>query len=145
MPSKGTITEVFTAHLDNLSVYAAADEQAATNQEAGSFYKPPEAEGWSGDLFDHVGMAKAFDRTELFEMFRKVVGADPGTLADLQLTALQGDTIAALERAYRARHRTSPRAHTHAAARRMGHSHPAGVLSKGIVGYLQNLDRLGKS
>jgi hypothetical protein len=108
-----------------------------------NFYQPPDS-GWSGDVTDWQGMSQAFDRTLQQEDFQKMV-TDDGTTSDNTLIVLQNDLLAALERAYRARHHSSVRTRMHAAARHRGHGHSGGVLKKGLQGYLEWIEKQGKA
>lgn len=101
---------------------------------------------WDGNLFDIEGMSKPFDRTEIAQDAKDSVkaGDDPGNVGDLILTSLQGDFLAAMERAYRARNATSVRLRAQTAGRRAGHGHEAGALVAGIQAYVEIIEQLSK-
>jgi len=140
--SKAAVRENFLQHLQQLVDYQQARYEASVQGNGSDFYAPP-ASDWSGDLHDQEGLAKAFDRTPQYEDFQYAATAS-GVQGDFELTILQGDWIAMLERAYRSRHRTAIRSRLHAAARHRGHAHPAGVLPRGLQGYLEWLDKQAK-
>ena len=137
---KAQIRDIFTKQLDKLKEYAEADEQGLLNQKPNKMYEPDKGE-WDGDLFNIEGMGKAFDRSQIHDDFRATVTED-GITTDLEIEILQGDFVAALERAYRARHHSPVRHRCHAAARRRGHRDENGVFTKGLLGYLEHLKRL---
>jgi len=120
----------------------AENEHKASIRDGGWWeWYAPEKEGWSGDPFDLEGMAEPFKRSQHEEEFAKAVAdpQSPGVVADLMLSQLQGDILASLERALRARLRTSIRSKMHAAARLYGHGHENGVIMLGQVNYLERL------
>lgn len=101
---------------------------------------------WDGDLFNLEDISKAFSREELDEDFLKVIDpANPGVIGDLVSISLQGDWLATMERAFRARHQTPVRAWMHAAGRRRGHGHDAGVINQGLLRYVENLLQASKN
>lgn len=140
--SKAAQAAVFTRQLKELVAYSETMEKALRGSGPSELYKPDKG-GWSGDLFDLVGMAQAFDREELDEMFRAAVSDpdSPGTVGDFPAIILQGDMVASLERAYRARHATAVRGRAHAAGRHRGHGAANGVIAGGIISYLKSLLR----
>lgn len=140
--SKAALRQNFVDHIDNLIDYQNLRYTATLNQATGNFYEPPPTD-WNGDLFDLQGMSAAFDRTPQQEDFQNTA-KDGGVQGDYILTILQGDTLACLERAYRARHQTAVRTRFHSAARQRGHGHPSGVLSRGLQGYLEWLEKQAK-
>lgn len=101
---------------------------------------------WKGDVFDLDGIHDAFDREENEDDVIKAIRdpSEPGTVGDLMVSSLQGDYLATMERAFRARHQTRIRADVHAAARRRGHGHDAGLFQRGVVGYIEGLLKLSK-
>lgn len=135
------IRSAFRDQLDKLREYVQAEEQSLCNQQPSKFYEPDKG-SWNGDLFDIEGMAEAFKRDEIHDDFRKAIN-DDGVTTDLEVCLLQGDFVAMLERAYRERHKTPVRAKLHAAARRRGHGDEDGLYTKGLLGYLEHLMRLG--
>lgn len=96
---------------------------------------------WNGDLSNLEGVSSAFDRSENGDDVVAAIRdpADPGVTGDLAASILQGDWLAALERAWRSRHLTRPRLYLHAAARRKGHGHPAGVIRRGMLGLVEGI------
>lgn len=144
--SKAQLRKIFLDLIEALASYADADDEALSNQGPAKFFFPT-LNGWSGDLFDLEGMSQAWDRSEIYEDFRNTVkdSSDSGVVADLMTVILQGDFVAIAERAFRHQASTSVRDKIHASARRRGHANPAGVLTRGIQGYVEHLDRMAKS
>jgi len=140
--SKAALRENFVQHISKLVDFQNQRHESALNQGPSTFYEPPDSD-WDGDLFDLQGMSKAFDRTPQQEDFQ-TAASEGGVQGDYILTILQGDMLAVLERAYRARHHTSVRSRLHAAARQRGHGFPTGVLSQGLQGYLEWLEKQAK-
>ena len=101
---------------------------------------------WDGDLFDLSGISKAFSREENEEDVANSIkdGANPGTSGDLIVSVMQGDYLAAQERAFRLRHQTTVRSSMHAAARRMGHGHDKGIFKRGVKGVVENILKQSK-
>src|SRR5688572_30126624 len=102
--SKIDVGSNFQQQIRKLAAWA---ERADVTQEDPPLWYIPEVAGWSGNLFDLEGMSEPFTRSAHSEDFANIVKDtdNPGTTGDLILTALQGDTLAAMERAYRARHK----------------------------------------
>lgn len=140
--SKAAIRQNFVDQIDQLVDVQNAKYMAGLNQAAGNFYQPALG-AWDGDLHNIVGMGIPFDRTSQAEDFQNAA-ANGGVTGDYEITQLQGDMLAVMERAYRARHHSSVRTRCHAAARHRGHGHPTGVLRLGILGYLQLLEKQSK-
>lgn len=138
--AKSQIRDIFLRQVEALTRYAESDRQALLGEGANKFFEPDKGE-WDGNVFDLEGLSAAFDREEIYQDFRATVTED-GYTTDLEITQLQGDFVAAMERAYRSRLCTAVRARCHAAARRRGHANPHGVLIKGLLGYLEHLKRL---
>jgi hypothetical protein len=139
------IRDVFNKQLDALKAYCERIEESMENQEPTLFFSPEKFD-WDGDLTNIEGMSKAFDRSEIHDDFRDTINEDDkGVVADLELEVTQGDFIARMERAYRQRHHTSLRDRMHAAARARGHHHDNGVLTVGVLGYLEHLKNLASS
>lgn len=90
---------------------------------------------WSGDPTDHDGLSKAFSRESLDEQFGDIIQdhENKGVSGDIQVINLQGDILAAYERATRSRLMSKPRAMLHAAARKRGHGSLGGPITKGFV------------
>lgn len=77
-------------------------------------------------------LGSVYDRTDINENYADCVsdGASPGTAGDVISLKTQGDILASMERAYRARHASSVRCMAHAAGRRAGHGHEKGIFSE---------------
>ena len=102
--------------------------------------------GWDGDLYNLEDISKAFSREELEADFLKAIDLEaPGVSGDLISISVQGDWLATQERAFRSRHQTPIRAWLHALARRKGQAHDAGVIRRGLLGYVENLLQASKN
>lgn len=134
-------TQVIVAVADHAQTVSGAWRNTAR-------YQPPQFDknGWSGDVFDAEGQGKPFDRSEHDADMLAVIRdkESPGVVGDLQLITLQGDYLAAMERAQRCANTRRCRALAHASARKRGHGHAGGLFRKGILGALKRLSRLSK-
>ena len=101
---------------------------------------------WDGDLFNITDIGKAFSREENEADVAETIkdGKSPGTSGDLIVSVMQGDYLAAQERAFRVRHQSRIRADIHAAARRMGHASDKGIFKRGIKGVIENILKQSK-
>lgn len=135
------IVSNYTALLNALAQYAASQEKAAKLGLPPKYFAPS---GWNGDVFDIPALGLSFSRRELYGLFRTAVSsADAGgTVGDLETIVLQGDFLAAAERAFRARHASSVRDKMHAAGRHRGQGDPRGVLTSGLNNFLKSLVKL---
>jgi hypothetical protein len=99
---------------------------------------------WNGDPLDIENLGEAFHRRDLYDAFRRAVGsaAADATIGDLMTILLQGDFLAAAERAFRSRHAGYVRSATHAAARQQGHAHADGLLANVLTNYVKQLASL---
>jgi hypothetical protein len=141
--AKTRIVDKFRDQLERLREYVRKADETAAGQLI-YWYVPDGLEGKS--VLDITGISDAFDREELYNLWDEVVAdpQSPGTTADLGMCALQGDALASLERAYRARHHTACRSRTQPVARLRGHHHAAGVIKKELLELLVWLDRQNK-
>jgi len=96
---------------------------------------------WSGDLNDLEGMSAAFSREEHTEDVTNAISdpENPGVVGDLMVSSLQGDYLAAQERAFRSRHLSPVRRRLHAAARRAGHGDDRGLFKRGVLGFIESI------
>jgi hypothetical protein len=136
---KAQIVESFRRRLADLQRYAAGEGDAVNNASPSRWFRPSDFDE-SPQNVDAI--SGPFFRGELYEQFVLSV-KDPeaaGTVGDLSLIQLQGDFLACMERAFRARHHSSCRSRAHAAGRLRGHGHPYGVISQGLLRYVQALD-----
>ncbi len=101
---------------------------------------------WDGDLTNISEIPQAFDREEIAQDYKDAIkdSTSPGTVGDLMISQLQGDYLAIQQRAFLARHAGHVRNLMHAAGRRRGHGHAAGVIRKGLLGYLEELLKKAK-
>lgn len=108
------------------------------------------APGWMtpeglSDPLDAAGTSAAFDRGEIGQNFAEVYqAASPGTTGDGPCLKLQAAYLQAMERAFRVRHCTLPRAAMMAAGRAKGHGDPDGTLQNGVVRYVQDILTAGQ-
>lgn len=144
--STSDVRSNFSTRVNELADQAEAAGNAALQSGQRVWQRPGNVSGWKGSLFDLVGIGKAFDRSANAEDFLDAIKdpAKPGVVADLQASVLQGDYLAAYERAFRARHRTPLRSAFHAAARRLGHGDEVGVLRRGVLGYIGGIVKSAK-
>lgn len=140
---KTSITANLTAQLKQLMAYGEQDAQALLNKAPPQWYRPKD---WDAAFHDIQSYHAPFDRKLSEEEFIKATTVldKPGTTTDLGMVATQGDFLHVMERAFRSRMTSSVRSRVHAAARKAGHGHPQGVIGRGLLGYLINLDRLNK-
>lgn len=126
--SKAQIHTIFADTLQGLLTQA-RDAAAATMVQTQT--RPWQVPKEPPDVFDIGGMNAAFDRAKIADNHAEVIGdvEAPGTAGDVISLKLQSDYVAAVERAFRARHATAVRCMAHAAGRRDGHGHAAGIFS----------------
>jgi hypothetical protein len=102
--------------------------------------------GWSGDLNDWEGIAKAFTREVSNQAFASATAdpRSPGTTGDLVVTLTQIDWLACMERAFRMRHTmTRNRCLALTAGRMRGLGGDDGPLAC-VAEYVSNLVRQSK-
>lgn len=92
--------------------------------------------GLAADPAGYAPVAEAFSWAGLSERAVRVDAA--GTTGDEMAVRVQADYLSAAERAFRARHMSAVRCRLQAAARRAGHSTPAGPVGR-VAQYVQNL------
>lgn len=147
-PTGKSVAEIRTRYrvqcVDNMAETAQNVDKSFCNDEGRKQHKL-DRNGWTGDLFDQIGLKKAFSREENAEDVRNAIKdpKKPGTVGDLMVSGLQGDRLACFERAFRLSNSSRIRLSLHAAARRRGHGHDAGVFKRGEMRYLMQL--LGQS
>lgn len=97
-------------------------------------------------IYDPNGLSETFSRKEVAKDVYAATadGESPGVVGDLIAVALQGDYLACQERAYRMRTLAWQRAVYHAAARRGGHGHPAGLFRRGVLGHITKILKASK-
>lgn len=139
-PKVRSLGILFRKQADALRRYASSNAEALRLQQGASWYAP-EKEEWNGDPFLLEELHKPFDRSQHEAEFDAAVSdpQSPGVTGDLAISQLQGDFLAALERAYRSRLRTSVRNKIHAFARLQGHGADYGVINVGMVNYVERL------
>jgi hypothetical protein len=124
--------------MDRLKEYADKNEKALENDGLAD-WMIPEHNGWTGALFLIESLKKPFDREEHHKDIVTAISdpESPGTAGDLAAIQLQGDWLAAMERAFRERHKSSLRCMIQASARQKGHNKK--VYEKMLTGYIQRL------
>lgn len=135
---KTDIREKFQQQMDRLIFTAEKEEKALEQEDAPDWYMP-EPFDWNGDLFNIEGIAEPFLRDDHYQDFKDVCknAEDPGTVGDLAAIQLQGDWLACLERAFRARYKSHCRAMVQASGRRMGHHKK--IFEKSLKGYIERI------
>lgn len=120
--------------------------QKRTNNEAVPWVRPPVDE-WDGDLQTQqslVDLHKAFNTDETEEFLDKAFSDEKaGNSSDGIVSTLQIEYAAQMERAYRARHQTMPRALAHLATREKGHGTESGALRGASLEYFTLLIKQG--
>ena len=135
------VDSVFAARLQELAAAARTAAQATTNTAAGDWDQPAD---WSGDPLDIPGLTAAYDRAAIGAAYAQIFAdaAAPGPSGAAAALTLQGDQLAADERALRARYATPVRLAVMAAGRRQGHGSPGGVFQQVILRQIQDPLRL---
>ena len=99
-------------------------------------------------MTDIGSISTGFDRKQLNQLFASLIedGNSPGTAGDAVGVKIQIDYVGALERAFRARHASPLRCLAHAAARREGHGHSAGIFSdaSGVLCFVSDAIKAGR-
>jgi len=144
--SKAEIRDRFTKQAVDSNTATGKNLEAAAKQSEGRKQHAIDKNEWDGDTLDLENLGKPFDRKEISEDFLEAIkdAENPGVTGDLQVCQMQGDYLACMERAFRSRHATRCRHTMHAAARRYGHGHDAGVIRKGVLGYLEGILKMSK-
>lgn len=135
---KTDIRTRYKAQMERL-VELAENAQKSMYNEVQPDWMIVEHNGWDGDLFNIPDMEKPFDRQEHYQDFADVVSDpnSPGTVADLMALQLQGDWLAAMERAFRERHKSHVRCMAQASARHKGHA--TKVFDTVLTGYIKRM------
>jgi len=129
--------------VDDLTEQFKIEAQDRKKNEGIKWTMPPKA-GWDGDIFKWNKMDKPFDSTQPNEELTQTIssGDSPGRTGDLVNTNTSIDYLAAMERAFRARHTmTFPRNVAHATARKHGLGHDKGPLKLSLIDYLKDLQK----
>lgn len=140
--SRGRVHAIFQDRVEELAEQATTIADATRQTEQRVWQYPDELE--TGPL-DIPGITEAFDRTEIATNYEEAVsdGASPGTVGDVISLKNQGDYVAVMERAFRARHATPVRNLAHAAARRKGQGHEKGIFKGGVLVHAQDTLKAG--
>lgn len=127
---------------DLVTQFKEESSQRKTND--GVKWTMPPKSGWDGDIFKWNQMDKPFDSKQPNQELTQTVssGKSPGRTGDLINTNTSIDYLAAMERAFRARHTmTFPRNVAHATARIHGLSKDKGPLKLAVMKYLEDLQK----
>jgi hypothetical protein len=137
---------IFLDNVNELAKTSGALGDAAKDAGKRVWQLPPKKD-WGGKHSDLAGLVSPFDRADVNNKYAEAIGnPESGVpLSDLMSLGLQISYVAAMERAYRARHASPVRCLLVAAARRTGHGKDAGVLKGGVVGYIQAVAGSGQS
>lgn len=152
MASKGKIDDVFTNNLKDLTTQDGQQGKASRGYGPRKWNIPETSvqskhkDAGALDLLDIAGITAGFDRENIDTNYAELIqdGTDPGTCGDVISVKTQGDYIAIMERAFRARHATPVRCIAHAMGRRFGHSYDAGVFLGGVLKHVQDALQSGQ-
>ena len=145
--SQAQLTENWQRQHKALRAWLEASAAASRQESGGVWYRPYGEDGpWKGDLLDPgakrgEGLSKPFLRKEYEDILKEALqaGGKPLTNGELQAVLFQVNTLAAMERAFRERHKSLPRAMAHAAARQNGTASAAGIWEKHFKEYAARL------
>lgn len=132
----GQPDRTFQAELDALKQHADQLHQAMLGLAAARWYRPAT-----------LSASQPFSREGLIEQFRQIANSrgEKGVTTDLEGLLLQAEFLAALQRSWRARHRT-PAAALAIAAQRLAHrGGDTGVLRLGLQNYVEVLLSRGRA
>ena len=136
--SKARVHTMFQERMDDLVRQARERAEALKGG-----YEPPPPWMIPGDLKDPLDaglVGEMFDRGEIGQNFAEVYQAEsPGATGDAPCLKIQAGYLQAMERAFRVRHCTLPRAAMMAAGRAKGHGDENGTLQNGFGRYVQAL------
>lgn len=141
---KAKIGSIFRKQLEKLAEHADEEKKAILNQENPKWYRPVDWEDKS--IFDIPSYHPPFLRTEQEEDFIKATTnpKSPGSTGDLTMVSIQGDFLHVFERAFRSRNMSACRTRIQPGGRKYGHEDDNGVIKKGLLGYIVNVDKLNK-
>lgn len=139
------IDTFFEGRLEELREWAAQQGKAVARRDGSkeSWWLPEEDAGVL-DPLDIAGMAAYFRREAINAGYREGLTENPddvdqpSTLADCMAWTVQGDYLAAMERAYRLRQATRIRRQVWSSARYAGHGHAKGIFAR-LITHVQNL------
>jgi len=142
-PTSG-VGDVFRSRMLDMQKYAASVAKSLAGGKPAVYFRP---EGLTAPLSDGDAISPSFTRQQQEDDFVAAVkdSEQPGTVGDLHLVSLQGDFLAMMERAYRARHASSVRTRVHACGRAMGQAAETGVIRGGMLGFVEQLDAMNRS
>lgn len=140
--SKGRIHDVFNDLIDGVAARCGLQHE----HERGGPARPWGVPDGVASVLDPAGITGAFDRAAIDANYDDCMTkpSAAGTVADAISLKTQGDYVATMERAFRARHCTPVRLLGFAAARRRGHASANGVLKGGVLRYAQDVLKAGR-
>jgi len=136
---QATVGKNFRKQVEHYRQYAETLAAAVANQAPPRWYHPADL---GGQPNDGAAVHESLNREEQEDQFISAVSTPEtaGTAGDLQLIALQGDWLAAAERAYHARQASAIRCRVHAGTRRLGQGNLHGVINSVLLGYIERTD-----
>lgn len=99
---------------------------------------PPDR-GWDGDPLNIEDIKYPFDRAELNQEAEDLFSDSDGTTGKCGAREIQLAYMGMMERAFRLRHMTTPRAEMHSAGRRTAHGSYEGIHVGDIIKYVQTM------
>jgi hypothetical protein len=120
---KTDVGVLFRNRLKELAATAKANAEGVLGNGPVSWYRPSELNKSLATEEGNQQVHDVFSREQQEKWFDEVTKDrnDTGTYGDLALVALQGDMLACMERAYRARHQSACQTRVYPAARLRGH------------------------
>jgi hypothetical protein len=141
MPAK--ISETYKKQIDRLAERVGERGEALQGADPGSS-KWMTPEGLTGDVVEdtEAELHDPFERDGPNEDYVEAITPETqGSAGDLIVSTMQVDTLAQMERAYRARHITRVRSVAHACGRMRAHGRDGGVWKRSHRGYLETVLR----
>jgi hypothetical protein len=144
---KTDVGKIFLKRVEELADAAQTNALSVLEGQASSWYRPVEI---TSSLLEESSGADqirtAFSREEQEKWFDDSTKdrADYGTVGDLAQIQLQGDFLACMERAFRARHQTACQSRIHPGARLSGHGHDFGVIKGSMLGYIKGINEINR-
>lgn len=142
--AKADIDPVFQTQLEALTRACARAAEFVAQGGIPQWMMPEQLGGWTGDLNDREGMARAFnhDQSDQWYVDATSDAKNPGTTGDLVVATTQIDQLAVMRRAFLARHGYDRRRCLVMMAGRLeGLGSPEGVFAQNI----EYINRLLKS
>ena len=128
----------FQEMLKQLAAWSGNNASAATGIGTRQWMIPAARNQWQRDPTDLESIKDAFDRAALNESAQEALHKGRST-AEVAGAKLQCSYLGAMERSFRIRHRSAPRALAQSAKRREAHGDPGGVFIGGVLTHIQNI------